>query len=343
MLTGGLPIGRFELPGEKVPGVDRRVDRILERGLAKDPEQRYERASAMGREIGSLLTEPDAPVDLEALRRAAGGLSRRVHGGMRGIFRRHPDGPRLPVSFEMHLDLLLTILAVCGVLLVVTGIGLIIASEDAEIGLIDLGHDFAGVLVLIFGIFLWNSAERARKHWPGARTMLLALTALAAGSIVALPVTIWTWVVLLHPKMRVFMDARHRGMDASDAAALAQGLPLERKDRPQMTERRKAAAKANRTVVIVFGALAVATLIAWFIVSVGSGKATRDEGAALLTIGLSLTAVQMFFLYLSLMLPSGRVTRLNAIVWSLLSPLSPKAARRAWMLVRDERDARKVL
>jgi predicted Ser/Thr protein kinase len=343
MLTGGLPIGRFELPGEKVPGVDRRVDRILERGLAKDPKQRYERASAMGREIDSLLTEPEAPVDLEGLRRAAGGFARRVHGGVRGIFRRHPDGPRPPVSFEMHLDLLLTILAVCGVLLVVIGFGLLIAQEDARIGLLDLDDGFAGILVLIFGIFLWNSAERARKHWPGARTMLLALTVLAAASIVAIPVTIWTWVVLLHPKMRVFMDARHRGMDAPDAAALAQGMPLERKDRPQMTARLKAAVKANRSVMVAVGALAVATLIAWFFVGVGGGKATRDEGAALLGIGLSLTAIQMFFLYLMLTLPSGRITRLNAIVWSLLSPLSPKAARRAWMLVRDERDARKVL
>lgn len=41
MLTGELPIGRFALPGERLPGLDRRIDAILERGLAKVPEERF--------------------------------------------------------------------------------------------------------------------------------------------------------------------------------------------------------------------------------------------------------------------------------------------------------------
>ncbi|MBI3181370.1 MAG: serine/threonine protein kinase [Myxococcales bacterium] len=53
LLAGEVPIGRFKLPSEKVPGLDSRLDAIVARALEADPEARYQRAS----EIGAALEE----------------------------------------------------------------------------------------------------------------------------------------------------------------------------------------------------------------------------------------------------------------------------------------------
>ncbi len=50
MLTGELPIGRFEPPSKKIK-IDVDVDEVVLRVLAKDPEHRYQRASEVGAEI----------------------------------------------------------------------------------------------------------------------------------------------------------------------------------------------------------------------------------------------------------------------------------------------------
>jgi predicted Ser/Thr protein kinase len=71
MLTGELPIGRFELPGEKRPDLDARIDDVLERGLAKNPSHRYDRASVMGRDVSALLSTPDRRIDLDHWLRTA--------------------------------------------------------------------------------------------------------------------------------------------------------------------------------------------------------------------------------------------------------------------------------
>jgi hypothetical protein len=243
MLTGELPIGRFELPSRKVPKVDKRIDRIVDRGLAKDPRQRYERASAMGRELEGLMTTPDSPVDMGAIQKELRAAGKEIYAAGRELCdqfsphlkrawckvkraKRKRDA-KPPTAYELRLDLLLTVLAVCGIVLTITGIGLLIAHEEFDIGTVEIERDAAGVLVLIFGLLLWNSAERARKYWPGARTMLLVLTLLLGFTVLGLPLTIWTWGLLLAPGMRAFYNARHRGMDTGQAASVARGtLPL---------------------------------------------------------------------------------------------------------------------
>ena len=209
LLTGKLPLGRFELPSRRLAGADARIDRVVERGLAQDPDRRYESASAMGRE-------------LEALEEGAAAVS----GGpaVPGGCARKKRAPQSPTVYDMRLDLLLTVLSVCGIALSVVGIGLLVAGEGLDIGAYDIDPDVAGGLVLIFGVLLWNSAERARRFRPGARTVLLALTLLSTPTIAGIPFAIWAWVVFLSPGMRVFYAARYRGMDTAGAASVAHGL-----------------------------------------------------------------------------------------------------------------------
>jgi len=55
LLTGELPLGRFKLPSERRPGLDLRVDQIVVRSLEPEPEQRYQRASAIGSALEALI------------------------------------------------------------------------------------------------------------------------------------------------------------------------------------------------------------------------------------------------------------------------------------------------
>jgi hypothetical protein len=57
MLTGELPLGRFEPPSHKVE-VDVRIDQIVLRALEKSPDRRYQRASQVKTELASAVSWP---------------------------------------------------------------------------------------------------------------------------------------------------------------------------------------------------------------------------------------------------------------------------------------------
>ncbi|WNG27286.1 protein kinase [Cystobacter fuscus] len=56
MLTGEVPVGRFRLPSERVPGLDKRVDAVVERLLETEPEARPARASEVCRMLEALVS-----------------------------------------------------------------------------------------------------------------------------------------------------------------------------------------------------------------------------------------------------------------------------------------------
>src|SRR5205823_6768093 len=60
MLTGELPLGRFEPPSHKAD-VDDRLDEVVFRALAREPERRYQRASEVKADVES-VTRGRAPV-----------------------------------------------------------------------------------------------------------------------------------------------------------------------------------------------------------------------------------------------------------------------------------------
>jgi len=58
MLTGELPIGRFEAPSHKVQ-IDVRLDEIVLRTLEKEPRRRYQAASDIKSDLNSITSNPD--------------------------------------------------------------------------------------------------------------------------------------------------------------------------------------------------------------------------------------------------------------------------------------------
>lgn len=59
MLTGQLPIGRFELPSQRV-SIDVRIDDVVLRTLEQDPNRRYQRIAHVKTEIDSICHDPEA-------------------------------------------------------------------------------------------------------------------------------------------------------------------------------------------------------------------------------------------------------------------------------------------
>ena len=58
MLTGELPIGRFEAPSQKVQ-IDVRLDEVVLRTLEKEPQRRYQAASAIKSDLDSIASSTD--------------------------------------------------------------------------------------------------------------------------------------------------------------------------------------------------------------------------------------------------------------------------------------------
>jgi hypothetical protein len=57
LLTGRLPLGRFEAPAQAL-GLDVRIDAVVLRALERDPERRWQRADDLGSRVSGLATAP---------------------------------------------------------------------------------------------------------------------------------------------------------------------------------------------------------------------------------------------------------------------------------------------
>jgi eukaryotic-like serine/threonine-protein kinase len=86
MLTGELPVGRFKLPSARVPGLDARVDAVVERLLENEPESRYARASEVCQALEGLVTFASQPRMSAPPREASeGGWRQRLRTGWRKV------------------------------------------------------------------------------------------------------------------------------------------------------------------------------------------------------------------------------------------------------------------
>jgi serine/threonine protein kinase len=67
MLTGELPVGRFAAPSQRA-GVDPRLDAIVLRALAREPEQRYQDAAQIKRDVEAALSGgPVSPAGVRSI------------------------------------------------------------------------------------------------------------------------------------------------------------------------------------------------------------------------------------------------------------------------------------
>lgn len=97
MLTGEVPVGAFDPPSKRSSAVDARLDEVVMRALASDPDRRYQTASAIGGDVSGISSSvgPAASPIVEAahwpgpstiIDRGVGAVA----GGIKGMFGQNP-------------------------------------------------------------------------------------------------------------------------------------------------------------------------------------------------------------------------------------------------------------
>jgi len=204
MLTGELPIGRFELPSRRRPDAcDGRLDRLVERTLDKDPERRYQRASEMAVAVSTILDRPAGDAD------GRRGPEREAQGGGGG---RRTASNVQPVRLEYHLDNVATIDHVLGTACYVLGFLSLFGARFR----FWFGAPF--FVLFLAGWYLRETSDQLRKYDSSARTSQAVIAIVAAFTGVLLPFTIYSFWVLFSHRGRTYFDARGRGLDPRAAA-----------------------------------------------------------------------------------------------------------------------------
>jgi tRNA A-37 threonylcarbamoyl transferase component Bud32 len=190
MLTGELPLGRFAPPSERA-GVDSRLDEVVFRALQTQPDQRYQRISAVKADVESIL-RAEAWLPASAPAEAEPDLAL-VQMQTRG-----PAAGLAVVAMVMFLEAL--------------GLGIYLLSMMHEWARDDsppalfflLGVGVAVVLGLI-GTVLVGAFHLARckgYEWVMIATILVMLPLPGASFLLGLPIGIWTLVVLRREEVK---------------------------------------------------------------------------------------------------------------------------------------------
>ncbi|MHC4136203.1 MAG: protein kinase domain-containing protein [Planctomycetota bacterium] len=196
MLTGELPIGRFELPSCRRPDeCDCRVDALIERSLDKDPEQRYQRAIEMADAVSAILERPEvqpAPPP--------------------------PPGPQpiyKPIRFEYHIDNVATVDHVLGTIFYVLGF-----MSLFGVGFLTRAIYVSAPFFVFFiaGWYLRATADSLRKYKSTARTAQAVIAILASLTFLLIPFSIYSLWVLFSHRGRTYYEARSRGLSEQAAA-----------------------------------------------------------------------------------------------------------------------------
>jgi hypothetical protein len=197
MLTGELPIGRFELPSRRRPEeCDNRVDTLIERSLDKDPEQRYQRAIEMADAVSAILERPDvqpAPPSPTV----------------------GPQPTYKPVRFEYHIDNVATVNHVLGTIFYVFGF-----MSLFGVGFLTRAIYISAPFFVFFlaGWYLRATADNLRKYKTTARTAQAVIAILSAFTFLLIPFSIYSLWVLFSHRGRTYYEARGRGLSEQAAA-----------------------------------------------------------------------------------------------------------------------------
>ena len=199
MLTGELPIGRFEPPSKKVR-IDVRLDEIVLRTLESTPDRRYQHASDVKAEVESIVG--DNATRFPPAR---------------------PDTTDLESSVRSRLKVPATGLLVAGIvnLLVPLGIALFLLSAMMTL-------EFRAVvfvlLSLVQGIILLVGSARMRdlQSYPVALSAaIVAILPLGAGFLISLPFGIWALIVLSRRDVQTaFAGESERGQVTKPVSAV---------------------------------------------------------------------------------------------------------------------------
>ncbi|MHC4680744.1 MAG: serine/threonine protein kinase, partial [Planctomycetota bacterium] len=210
MLTGQLPIGQFAPPSQKVQ-VDVRLDKVVLKSLAHEPERRYQHASEIKTDVESISYEAH-PI-LSAGRRLQTITSRDETEAAR----RRVRGPAIG----------LTIAGIFNGLLLPGFVPIIVPTffRDDSIWRSLLGSN---VFFLVIGLLLINLGWMAviifgstkmrelEAYWLAVASAILAAIPIVPGCLLGMPIGIWALSVLTRRDVRQAFR-KHAGVEPSAA------------------------------------------------------------------------------------------------------------------------------
>ena len=215
MLTGELPIGRFEPPSKKVQ-IDVRLDEVVLRSLESAPERRYQHAGEVKTEVESITDTSDAPHP------AAPPATADSESSVRGRLRVPAIGLRVAGILNLLATLSIVLLTVS------------LAGSD-ELSLRTILFKVIALSSLVLGIVLLIGAARMRdlQSYPVAvSAAVAAILPCAPGFPISLPFGIWALIVLSGRDVRIAFageSEREKVPEKSDSAvggAMVVGLAL---------------------------------------------------------------------------------------------------------------------
>jgi tRNA A-37 threonylcarbamoyl transferase component Bud32 len=222
MLTGELPLGRFDPPSHKV-GLDIRLDGVVLRALEKEPTRRYQFAGEVKADLEHLDRGEPAPPPEPAAQPAA--QSATAPPGTRTVTITRPPAVSWIAAYSFVMAALLP--AALGVALVWFLLGARGVSVSAGIPEVHtpimrstplMVATFAGPLCLVLGVWHLLSGLGAVKlrNWSRYSLIILALfeapwpllAPFVGFSLVLVPVTIASFLILVYlfmpPTARIF-------------------------------------------------------------------------------------------------------------------------------------------
>ena len=183
MLTGELPIGRFEPPSKKVQ-VDVRLDDVVLRTLESAPDRRYQHAREVKTEVETIVNDDtprhDAPPAAPDTRPAASSVRGRLMA------------PGVGLLVASAVDLL------AALAIVLVSLWLPAPPPDA-LTIRTLIFSVIGVASLLHGVVLALGATqmlRLRSYRIATAAAAVAIVPLGPGSPISLPFGIWALILL---------------------------------------------------------------------------------------------------------------------------------------------------
>lgn len=185
LLTGELPLGKFAAPSKKVQ-VDVRLDEVVLRALAKEPQLRYQQASQVKTEVETIASSPvqEASQSVEDDRLIAEAKQKL-------------KGPAIGLIVAGILEWLVVPLGIAGVILLGG-----FRPGPTEVAVLLASLPLAG-----FIIFAGLKVKQVEAYLPGIIASVLAIIVTPANTI-GLPVGIWALVVLTRKEIRAAFALR---------------------------------------------------------------------------------------------------------------------------------------
>jgi tRNA A-37 threonylcarbamoyl transferase component Bud32 len=206
MLTGELPLGKFQPPSSRVRGihVDVRLDEVVLHALEKEPERRYQHASVFKTDVETIARTPEG---------AGAPGNTASFASIRSRLRWPAAGLMLTGTLHFAFALLLL------------GFGILkLGGENAP----PLAYAillFISVLSLSVGALILAAASRMRRATSHGLACAGAVLAMISGppALLGLPVGIWSLIVLTRREVR---DAFTRNGARPDRTAKGAGWKI---------------------------------------------------------------------------------------------------------------------